>query len=126
MPELLMLISRTVPVTVSLTVPDDAEEETGLLDELAAGLLEELGACEEDSGALAATSSESSVRNASARKDEPRRCERRIACVQFRQAGSRTEHRYSGEHRRAKHQSILSPISHILHSPAIQPICHSF
>ena len=48
-----MLISRTVPVTVSLTVPDDAEEETGLLDELAAGLLEELGACEEDSGALA-------------------------------------------------------------------------
>lgn len=43
MPELLMLISRTVPVTVSLTVPDDAEEETGLLDELAAGLLEELG-----------------------------------------------------------------------------------
>ena len=66
MPELLMLISRTVPVTVSLTVPDDAEEETGLLDELAAGLLEELGACEEDSGALAATSSERSVRNASA------------------------------------------------------------
>ena len=36
MPELLMLISRTVPVTVSLTVPGDAEEETGLLDELSA------------------------------------------------------------------------------------------
>ena len=40
-----------------------------------------------------------------ARKDEPRRCERRIACVQFRQAGSRTEHRYSGEHRKSQNIS---------------------
>ncbi len=54
-------------MTVSLTVPDDTEEETAVLEELAAGLLEEIGACEDETaGALATTSSESSVRNASA------------------------------------------------------------
>ena len=64
MPELLILNSLTFPVIVSLTVPEETEEEDGVLEELA-GSLEEIGAWEDETaGVLATVSSEKSVRNA--------------------------------------------------------------
>ena len=112
MPELLILNSLTFPVIVSLTVPEETEEEDGVLEELA-GSLEEIGAWEDETaGVLATVSSEKSVRNASAAppgRDESRRCGRHpLACSSGRRA--RTEYCHSGKRCRTKHPSILSPI----------------